>query len=267
MPIISKGKGKNPATPSNIPVQVPQTQSNKRTTTPERDTTSEKRRRSQRTPQDKAKILDDYREFKKSGFSQADAARELNIAESTLSVMVSQEAKILRQVEECVKSIREREGNFPKIEDALWTWCEHVINNRGPLHDEVLVTQGLQIARELGIPLNEFKASQGWVYNFKKRHGLFEIILHGEAASVNQTGLNEERMRFQEMISQYHPDDVYNADETGLFYRMAPKRTLSNATRAGTTVQKERISVLLGCNMSGKSISYFQFSFFFFFRP
>jgi transcriptional regulator with XRE-family HTH domain len=245
-----------------IPVQTQQTQGNKRTITPDHGTTSDKRTRSQRTPQKKADILDEYREFKKRGFSQADIAKELHIAPSTLSVIVSQEAKILRQVEQSVDSIRQREGNFPDIENALWTWCEHVIHNKGPLHDEVLVTHGLQIAKELGIPREEFKASPGWVYNFKKRHGLFEIVLHGESASVDQAGLSEERRRLQDIISLYHPDDVYNADETGLFYRMAPKRTLSNATRAGTTVQKERVSVLLGCNMSGWStvlLFYFPF--------
>jgi len=248
-PVVSKGKGKGPATLT--PFQEEQIQGAKRSITSEHDS-SPKRTRSQRTPQDKAKILEDFKEFKKAGYSQAEIARELNIPGSTLSVLVSQETEILEQVEQGVESIRKRDGNFSDIEDTLWTWCEHVINNKGPLHDDVLMSQGLKIARELGISPDEFRASQGWVYNFKRRHGLSEIILHGEAASVDQTNLNQHRKDLQEIIALYHPDDVYNADETGLFWRMAPKRTLSNATRAGKTVQKERISVLLGCNMSGK---------------
>lgn len=249
-PITHKGKGKGPAEPHNTPTHEKQTQGTKRTITLEHGA-NPKRTRSQRTPQDKAKILEDYREFKRAGYTQAVIARELSIPSSTLSVMLSQEAEILEQVEQGFDSIRKRDGNFSEIEDTLWTWCEHVINNKGPLHDDVLMTHGLKIARELGVSPEDFKASQGWVYNFKRRHGLSEIILHGEAASVDQTNLDQHRKDLKEMIALYHPDDVYNADETGLFWRMAPKRTLSNASRAGTTVQKERISVLLGCNMSG----------------
>ena len=84
--------------------------------------------------------------------------------------MLSHETEILEQVEQGVDSIRKRDGNFGNVKEALWTWCEHVLNNKGPLHDEILVSQGMKIVKELGMPPNEFKASQGWVYNFKKQH-------------------------------------------------------------------------------------------------
>ena len=42
--------------------------------------------------------------------------------------------------------------------------------------------------------------------------------MHGEAASVPLENLPAEHMKLQELLSRYNPEDIYNADETGLFY-------------------------------------------------
>ena len=45
--------------------------------------------------------------------------------------------------------------------------------------------------------------------------------------------LPEARRKLKEIISQFDPADVYNADETGLFFRMSPNQTLAKRRNAG----------------------------------
>jgi len=62
---------------------------------------------------------------------------------------------------------------------------------------------------------------------FKKRIGIHKIILHGEANSASLTDLADERLKLQRILASYDPENIYNADETGLFYRMEPNQTLA----------------------------------------
>ena len=55
------------------------------------------------------------------------------------------------------------------------------------------------------------------------------------------------------LLAGYDPSDVYNADETGLFYKMQPNKTLHfrGERCTGGKQSKERLSVLVGANMTG----------------
>ena len=55
------------------------------------------------------------------------------------------------------------------------------------------------------------------------------------------------------ILANYSQDDIYNADEMGLFYHMQPDRTLHfrGERCTGGKQSKERISVLVCANMSG----------------
>ena len=51
--------------------------------------------------------------------------------------------------------------------------------------------------------------------------------------------------------SRTKPQDVFNMDETGLYWMRAPKRTLSDQRRSGQKVAKERITIALMANADG----------------
>ncbi|XP_070181810.1 tigger transposable element-derived protein 4-like [Littorina saxatilis] len=84
----------------------------------------------------------------------------------------------------------------------------------------------LRFATELGI--DNFVASNGWLDRFKKRKGVV-------------------------YKSIYHPNDIYNADETGLFYCCLPNKTLAmkGENCPGGKQSKERLTVIVCANMSG----------------
>ena len=55
------------------------------------------------------------------------------------------------------------------------------------------------------------------------------------------------------LIKDYHPDDIYNADETDLFYKAVPSRTYQYKDKPSDDIKvcEKRLSLLFCCNMSG----------------
>lgn len=74
----------------------------------------------------------------------------------------------------------------------------------------------------------------------------------GESAAVNSESVEDWKKRLPEIIKGYHPRDIFNMDETGLFYRALPDKSLSVKGSACSKGQhsKERISVMLCVSMT-----------------
>ena len=63
--------------------------------------------------------------------------------------------------------------------------------------------------------------------------------------------LELELAELRTFLSDYDLDDIYNVDETGLFWKLLPDRTLASEQLPGGKLHKQRISVALCCNASG----------------
>ncbi|KAL5489522.1 hypothetical protein EMCRGX_G018622 [Ephydatia muelleri] len=96
--------------------------------------------------------------------------------------------------------------------------------------------------------------SNGWLSRWKGRHGVFSVRLHGEAGGADQQGVARAQRELAGIIDKYRPEDVFNIDETGLFYRQAPDRTLTTtADVRGAKKAKDCITVALAVKFpSGK---------------
>jgi hypothetical protein len=90
----------------------------------------------------------------------------------------------------------------------------------------------------------KFKASNGWLDKFKNRHCITFRYLSGESAQVDPDTVE---------LDSYAENDVYNADETGLFFKLLPDRSmvLPKESCNGGKKSKERYTVLLCANWSG----------------
>ncbi|KAL1141025.1 hypothetical protein AAG570_000951 [Ranatra chinensis] len=74
----------------------------------------------------------------------------------------------------------------------------------------------------------DFTASKGWFEKFQKRYQLKSVVLHGEAVSADQSAAEDYVNKYFQTIleeSEYHPEQVFNMDETGLFWKKIPSRT------------------------------------------
>ena len=57
--------------------------------------------------------------------------------------------------------------------------------------------------------------------------------------------------RVRKEVSGYAAEDVYNMDETGLFWKMTPNKGLVTEMVSGTKKKKSRVTVVLACNTTG----------------
>lgn len=101
--------------------------------------------------------------------------------------------------------------------------------------------------------ISDFTASDGWLSNFKKRHNLVFKKICGESASVDEGMCNDWQIKLQDLLCEYDPKNVFNADETGLFFKCLPDRTLTfkNEKCHGGKLSKERVTLLFAVNMDG----------------
>ncbi|KAG7163602.1 Tigger transposable element-derived protein 1-like 29 [Homarus americanus] len=113
------------------------------------------------------------------------------------------------------------------------------------------------VSRKMGITEPKpFNASSGWLQRFKKRNKITNINIGGEEASADRVAAREFPPFLREIMEegQYTDDQVFNMDESGLFWKKLPSKTfvVKNASKCrGRKLQKERITVLFTTNASG----------------
>lgn len=107
-------------------------------------------------------------------------------------------------------------------------WVQQVTANALPLTDMLIREKAIVLGSGLGIDQSALTFSNGWIEKFKQRNKLHKITLHGEAASAPLQSLPQARAKLQEILGRYDLENIYNVDETGLFFRMLPNQTLSS---------------------------------------
>jgi hypothetical protein len=102
----------------------------------------------------------------------------------------------------------------------------------------------------------DFNASLGWLDKFKKRHGIRGLSISGEKLSADEAAVEPFRQTFLNKIERMGlvPDQIYNADESGLFWKVLPMKTLvheKEKSAPGRKISKERITFMPCANASG----------------
>lgn len=104
-------------------------------------------------------------------------------------------------------------------------WVSKAMDDNLLLTGELLRQKWTAFSNLVGIRKDErLKLSDGWLTRFKERNGLKELKRHGEATSSSAETVERERKQIQEFIMEwgYELWDIFNMDETGLFYGYAP---------------------------------------------
>ena len=52
-------------------------------------------------------------------------------------------------------------------------------------------------------------------------------MYEGEAESADMSLVHTGRDKLQQILKEYNPEDVFNVDESGLFFRLGPNYTLA----------------------------------------
>ncbi|GBO21365.1 hypothetical protein AVEN_136672-1 [Araneus ventricosus] len=94
----------------------------------------------------------------------------------------------------------------------------------------------MEKAQEISKKLNvecDASFSSGWLHKFKLRHGITVITVSGESGYVDCEKVDDWiQNQLPDLIKGHEQKDIFNADETGLFYNVLPSKTLvSNRIR------------------------------------
>ena len=106
---------------------------------------------------------------------------------------------------------------------------------------------------------DNFKASDGQFRNWKKRFNIGnKIKLYGEAGDVNIEAADALIQDLREKLEDFDTKNVFNMDETGLFYREFPTKTYLATSESRNIVRgtkeltpKDRITLVLCVNATG----------------
>ena len=81
--------------------------------------------------------------------------------------------------------------------------------------------------------------------------------MRGESIDVPRNDVAEFKGNFPSLSSGFDAKDIFNADETALYYNALPDRTLSwkSIPVSGTKKMKDRVTLLLGGSMLGEKLN------------
>ena len=215
-----------------------------------------KRNRNVLTIETKLKILNRL----EKGESGSLLASEFNVGKSTISDIkrnrenILQFASKLDSEDGSKKRKTMREANDSSLEQAVHMWFVQRHSKGEPISGPLLCEKALELNKKLG-GSSDFKASTGWLKNFKSRHGIRELQIEGESLSGDVEAASEMKQKFLDVVKNegYSRDDVYNADETGLNWKSLPRKSLASKRELaapGFKVSKERVTVMVCANAS-----------------
>jgi hypothetical protein len=174
------------------------------------------------------------------------------ISQSTVSESLGDHFKHLDRSTPPSHGARQRVAQWPILEAILWDWQKTLQEKRIQTSGELLRLKAseiwYQIPQYKDLEPPEF--SQGWLSRFKQRHGIKQHTQHGEAGSV-PAEVEVEMRSIRTLCGEYQEEDIYNMDETGLYWRSTFSTGLSSEPTPGRKKDKSRISVVLCTNCTG----------------
>ncbi len=190
------------------------------------------------------------------GEKQNNIATKVLVSEGAISKIKKDAVSIREAVESGTQDVtikRKRHFIFDDVENQLYNWFVRAQGTAG-LSGSVLQEKARGIARASGAEDTE-KIDLNWINRFKARRGIVSRKLHGEAAAVDLSDVNTWKSERLCLIRQQFEDkDVFNLDETGLFWKMLPNTTLQLKRCAGGKRIKDRITVLVRASACGEKL-------------
>lgn len=217
---------------------------------------AQKRKRTDFTLKEKKEIID----AAKKEPNQSKLAREMSkkwgveIKRTTVKGILSKKDAIEAAIKAGVPSKRMKltQAHDPKLDEGVLMWLKQARGQNLPVSGDLIKEKAMKLAELMHIP--DFMASDGWLDNFKKRNGITFKTVQGEAGAVDSQSLIEwQQQVLRPLLKQFSPDDVFNLDETGLFWQLLPNKTMAfrGERCTGGKKSKQRITLLVGANMSG----------------
>ncbi|GBM57218.1 Jerky [Araneus ventricosus] len=160
---------------------------------------------------------------------------EFNIGSSTIYDIKKQKDELMKFASQSVtteKLASRQTLKKPKLEQldsVLFKWFSAERSEGKPVTGPMIVEKAKKFGQDLGVAESECNYSDGWFRNFKFRHGIRRLDVTGETFSANQNSAEKYKDEFEKIVADNDltPEQIYNADETGLLWRCLPTSTLA----------------------------------------
>lgn len=199
----------------------------------------------------------------KKGATPTNLAQKFDVARTTINDIKSNAAeleKFLTRMESGDSFVKNRKtvksATNVALDEAVFLWFLQKRNEGIPISGPILCEKALMFNEKLNGDAG-FKASEGWLYKFKQRHGIRQLNIEGEKLSAASAEIvSDFKKKFDELMREngYTRDQVYNADETGLNYKALPTKTLASFCEnfaPGYKMQKQRVTLMMCANANG----------------
>nr|GEV69299.1 hypothetical protein [Tanacetum cinerariifolium] len=175
----------------------------------------------------------------------------LQVSQATISNTVKRSLEYLSLAPERGDVKRHKPAKFPDLEKSLYEWIlqyqEHV-NMTG----ELIIEKAKKFMKDMyPVDTPDFTFSIGWLGKFKARYGIKNFLRFEESGSVEMEGMEDKLKFIRDKVDQFEMKDIFNMDETGLFFRLQPDHSLATMQLEGKKQDKERLTVAICCNEDG----------------
>lgn len=188
-------------------------------------------------------------------------ALDFGVSESAISQIKKQKLQINDAISKSYQEAKKKtlhKAEYNDLENKVYDWFLVQRERNCPVNGPLIRAKAKELFTKIypNKKSDNFLASDGWFRKFKRRYGLRFLKVCGEILSSDTSTItpfiHQLRAKMTEM--QLTHAQLYNADETGLFFRMLPDRTYVSAcekTAPGRKIQKQRVTVLLCANADG----------------
>lgn len=179
---------------------------------------------------------------------------------STISKIKSSREKILQhfKVVENAGSVKKiRDVSHPEIEKATYYWFLQQRAHNLPITIDIIRQKAMVYHQSLcNIADCMFSASYGWTQKFIARHCMRSLKITGEKLSANYSAIEPFKEMFVKIVEEMEvsPEQIYNADESGLMWKMVPGYTLvgqEEKSAPGQKMNKARVTFTPCANITG----------------
>ncbi|XP_054277972.1 jerky protein homolog-like [Macrosteles quadrilineatus] len=184
------------------------------------------------------------------GEKLAHLSKEYNIGRATIHDIKKKKEQIesfFKRSSESSSKVRKtlKVGEFPQVEDALYNWFMQERSRHTPISGDIIMEKAKLFYNKI-MKKDDFRASVGWLDKFKRRFGIRLLTMTGERLSCDVAAAEPFIEKFKEIVDEMDlgPDQIYNADESGLFWRLLPKQTFvhrEEASAPGRKLAKDRL--------------------------
>ncbi|XP_037348087.1 jerky protein homolog [Talpa occidentalis] len=192
------------------------------------------------------------------GESRRALMQEYNVGMSTLYDIRAHKARLLgffAGPEGGAALERRRTLHTPKLgrlDRALYQWFLAQRAAGVPVSGPMLIEKAKGFYEQMQLT-EPCVFSGGWLWRFKARHGIKKLDAAGERQAADHQAAERFCGFFRSLAAEHGlcPEQVYNADETGLFWRCLPSPGPDGAAGAGLRQSRDRLTVLMCANATG----------------